>query len=48
MAISFLDFFGSDPSKMNQTSKFRDKLDRIFKVAMEPRWNLIRVSVQGH
>ena len=29
MAILFLDFFGSDPSKMDQTRKFGEQTSRI-------------------
>ena len=29
MAILFLDFFGSDPSKMDQTHKFGEQTSRI-------------------
>ena len=29
MAILFLDFFGSDPSKMDQTCKFGEQTSRI-------------------
>ena len=31
MAISFLDFFGSDPSKMDQTRKFGEQTSQILK-----------------
>ena len=35
MAILFLDFFGSDPSKMDQTHKFGERTSRILEFKPE-------------
>ena len=35
MAILFLDFFGSDPSKMDQTCKFGEQTSRILEFKPE-------------
>ena len=35
MAILFLDFFGSDPSKMDQTQKFGEQKSRILEFKLE-------------
>ena len=35
MAILFLDFFGSDPSKMDQTRKFGEQTSRILEFKPE-------------
>ena len=35
MAILFLDFFGSDPSKMDQTHKFGEQTSRILEFKPE-------------
>ena len=35
MAISFLDFYGSDPSKMDQTRKFSEQTSRILEFKPE-------------
>ena len=35
MAILFLDFFGSDPSKMDQTCKFGEQTSRILEFKLE-------------
>ena len=35
MAILFLDFFGSDPSKMDQTRKFGEQTSRILEFRPE-------------
>ena len=35
MAISFLDFFGSDPSKMDQTCKFGEQTSQILEFKPE-------------
>ena len=35
MAVFFLIFFGSDPSKMNQTCKFGEQTSRILEFKLE-------------
>ena len=35
MAILFLDFFGSDPSKMDQTGKFGEQKYRVLELEPE-------------
>ena len=37
MAILYLDFFGSDPSKMDQTCKVGEQTSRILELKLEAK-----------